>query len=483
MASESETNTAAEEEKTFDISCPHCGETLLGSESITGLNVECPYCSNTFTAPAAPAESSAPQRQETAQPKSDTVSSTPTSSQKKTSGRIVGNRSFRNKGTMSSHLVQKNPAKESVSSAVRAGTKTAEDSEEESGNGHSLSGLFNVFSCVLYAAAAALFALHSFAGISLLPELLVFGGVDWTFAVIFAVGAFFDRIAMKSSLLVRCICVASVLVCGASYYYERFAVARHGDMGLRANQLQVGELLVEALSANDDTKLWARVGKCTDVKIDMDSKTYGRNSDGKFGEMFEGSVCVELFPRKKGSMGGNIQYKTSPISVWYDVKVFCDKRSDMMYLKEYQVQGESWNAFLKSAGLTEAKLAIPGEKLQTKESDDGDEDDDSEESKEDLNELARQTIESGLPEFFRDNDLGDVLDVIDITDVTLVKKSGNEYIGLAKVKLRAKKHPLSQETFGYDLKGTYDGSQLLLEYKLLESQGDKFIEFATKASE
>ena len=60
MASESETNTAAEEGKTFDISCPHCGEILLGNELIVGLTVECPYCSKTFTAPAAPAESPAP---------------------------------------------------------------------------------------------------------------------------------------------------------------------------------------------------------------------------------------------------------------------------------------------------------------------------------------------------------------------------------------------------------------------------------------
>lgn len=104
-------------------------------------------------------------------------------------------------------------------------------------------------------------------------------------------------------------------------------------------------------------------------------------------------------------------------------------------------------------------------------------------SKEDVNELAKQILESGLPESFRDNDLGDVLEVIDITDVTLLKKSGNEYAGIANVELRAKKHPLSQKTFSYELKGTYDGTELLLEFKPQESQLEKFIEFVTTASE
>ena len=104
-------------------------------------------------------------------------------------------------------------------------------------------------------------------------------------------------------------------------------------------------------------------------------------------------------------------------------------------------------------------------------------------SKEDVNELAKQILESGLPESFRDNDLGDVLEVISVTDVTLLKKSGNEYAGLANVKLRAKKPPFSQRTFRYDLKGIYDGTELLLEFKPQESQADKLIEFVTTASE
>ena len=481
LSSEAETGADSEEGKSFEISCPHCGETLMGNESIAGVTVECPCCSKKFIVPSAPAESSASQMQETPQPQSGSATSAPVGSQQKPDGRSVGKRRFRITRSQTPNYNRLNTS-EKGQPEEQADTTVDTNSEDETGKGHSLSGLFNLLASVLYVAAAALFALHSFAGISLLPELLVFGGKDWTFAAIFFAGVLFDRLARKSSLLVKCICIASMVVCGASYYYERSAVVRHGDMGLRANQLQVGELLVEALSANDDVKLLTRVGKCTEVKIDMDSETYGRNSDGKFGKMFEGSACVELFPRKKGSMKGNSQYKNSPIPVWYDVKVFYDKDKSMIYLEEYQVQGESGKAFLKAAGLTEAELENLGTMLQTKESDDGDKDD-SDEGKEDLNEMAKQILKSGLPEYFRDNDLGDVLDVIDITDVTLIKKSGNEYTGLANVKLRAKKHPRSQATFKYDLKGTYDGSQLLLEYKTMESQLDKFIEFATKASE
>lgn len=360
LSSEEETGADSEEGKSFEISCPHCGETLMGNESIAGSIVECPCCSKKFVAPSAPAESSASQMQETPQPQSGSATSAPVGSQQKPDGRSVGKRRFRITRSQTPNYKLLNTSKKEQPEEQADATMDA-NSEDEVNKGHPLSGLFNLFACVLYVAAAALFALHSFAGISLLPELLVFGGKDWTFAAIFAAGVLFDRLARKSSLLVKWICIASMVVCGASYYYERSAVVRHGDMGLRANQLQVGELLVEALSANDDLTLLTRVGKCTEVKIDMDSETYGRNSDGKFGKMFEGSACVELFPRKKGfsprkkgSMEGNIQYKTSPISVWYDVKVFCDKRSNMIYLEEYQVQGESWNAFLKAADLTEA---------------------------------------------------------------------------------------------------------------------------------
>ncbi len=345
LSSEAETGADSEEGKSFEISCPHCGETLMGNESIAGATVECPCCSKKFVAPSASAESSAPQMQETPQLQAG--------SQQKPDGRSVGKRRFRITRSQTPNYKLLNTSKKEQPAEQADATMDA-NSEDETSKGHPLSGLFNLFACALYVAAAALFALHSFAGIILLPELLVFGGKDWTFAAIFAAGALFDRLARKSSLLVKCICIASMVVCIASYYHESSARSKYGEMGLHVNQLNVGELLVEDLSGNDALKAVARVGKHIDVKLDMDSKKYKRNSDGKFGYMLKGRVCVELFPRKKGAEASNIQYKTSPISVWYDVKVFCDKRSNMIYLEEYQVQGESWNAFLKAADLTEA---------------------------------------------------------------------------------------------------------------------------------
>ena len=106
LLAESETSVDTEAGKTFDISCPHCGETLLGSESIAGLTVECPYCSKTFVAPAAPAESSASQRHETPQPQSGSEASTMAYQQRKTGGRVLGNRRFRKTKTLSSLLDQ-----------------------------------------------------------------------------------------------------------------------------------------------------------------------------------------------------------------------------------------------------------------------------------------------------------------------------------------------------------------------------------------
>ena len=99
-----------------------------------------------------------------------------------------------------------------------------------------------------------------------------------------------------------------------------------------------------------------------------------------------------------------------------------------------------------------------------------------------LNETAKSIIESGLPEHLANNDLGDTICVDTVKDVSLVKKSGNEYTGLAYVKLRAKKKPNMTETIQYELSGTYDGDTLMLEYKPSENGLSKFIAFAMKVN-
>ena len=371
LSSEAETGADSEEGKSFEISCPHCGETLMGNESIAGSTVECPCCSKKFVAPSAPAESSASQMQETPQPQSGSATSAPVGSQQKPDGRSVGKRRFRiTRSQTPNYKLLNTSKKEQPEEQADATVDT--NSEDETDKGHPLSGLFNVFACVLYVVAAALFALHAFMGVSLIPELLVINRTDWTFAAIFAAGGLFDRLARKSSRLVMCICIASMAVCIASYYHERSERIKYGEMWLRENQLKVVELLVESLSGNDVLKAVARVGKYTDVKIDLDSKKHERNSDGKFGDMFEGKVCVELFPRKKGSEARNIQYESSPILAWYDVKVSCtdyDRTSFVIALEEAQMQEKDWNALLKAAVVTEAELESLGAMLQPDESD------------------------------------------------------------------------------------------------------------------
>ena len=103
-------------------------------------------------------------------------------------------------------------------------------------------------------------------------------------------------------------------------------------------------------------------------------------------------------------------------------------------------------------------------------------------SKVDLNETAKSILESGLPEHLANNDFGDTICVDVIKDVSLIKKSGNEYTGLAYVKLRAKKKPNVTETIQYELSGTYDGDTLMLEYKPSDSNESKFLAFVMKAS-
>ena len=103
-------------------------------------------------------------------------------------------------------------------------------------------------------------------------------------------------------------------------------------------------------------------------------------------------------------------------------------------------------------------------------------------TKVDLNETAKSIIESGLPEHLVNNDLGDTVCLDTVKNVTLIKKSGNEYTGLADVKLRAKKKPNVTETIQYELSGTYDGDTLLLEYKPSDSSESKFVAFIMKAS-
>lgn len=368
LSTEAETGADPEAGKSFEISCPHCGETLMGNESIAGLNVECPCCSKKFIVPSAPAESSASQMQETPQPQSGSATSASVVSRQKPDDRSVGKRRFRIKRSQTPNYNRLNTS-EKGQPEEQADPTMDTNSEDETDKGHPFSGLFNVFASVLYVVAAALFALHAFMGVSLIPELLVINRTDWTFAAIFAAGGLFDRLARKSSRLVMCICMASMAVCFASYYYERSEKSKYGEMGQLENQLKVGELLVESLSGNDVLKKIARVGKYTDVKIDLDSKKHERNSDGKFGDMFKGKICVELFPRKKGSVAGSNQYKSSSISVWYDVKVFFDERESLITLEDAQMREEYWTSLLKATGLTEAEIALIGATLQTDESD------------------------------------------------------------------------------------------------------------------
>ena len=337
MASESETNTAAEEGKTFDISCPHCGETLLGNESIVGLTVVCPYCSKTFTAPAAPAESPTPQRQETPLPQSDTATSTPTSSQKKTGGQIVGKRRFQKTGTTLSSLGQNNASTKNVQTAGRAGAKMNASGDAKADKDRSRP-ILNFLSCVLCVFIAAFFALRTFFGIDLMPS---FGISLWGLAL-FCLGyaLFVVRQAKRKNFLTAGVCGLCLAIVIASFYYDNYIVAQNGLMGRRENQLKVGELLVTSLSQSVESQGAFKVGKYTEVQIDLDSLTTEEDSVGV--ETFEGKVCVEMFPRKKGSGDDDVKYETTPILVWYDVKGTCDSYKKKIVLTESRRQGDKF---------------------------------------------------------------------------------------------------------------------------------------------
>ena len=118
---EAEQNAGAEQGKTFDISCPHCGQTLQGSESIAGMTVECPYCLKTFVAPAAPDRLPASASQESLQ--SDSATAKQTCPQKESGVRGAGSRRFR-------MIIKKNgsspPGNSNASKEGGAGANTSE---------------------------------------------------------------------------------------------------------------------------------------------------------------------------------------------------------------------------------------------------------------------------------------------------------------------------------------------------------------------
>ena len=99
----------------------------------------------------------------------------------------------------------------------------------------------------------------------------------------------------------------------------------------------------------------------------------------------------------------------------------------------------------------------------------------------DINTTAEAILREGIPEHFEKNGMGGYLKIVAIKDVALIKKSGNTYKGLANVKFETAKGESASKTIQYDLSGTFDGDQLLLEFKPSDSDSSNLIELFEKA--
>ena len=95
------------------------------------------------------------------------------------------------------------------------------------------------------------------------------------------------------------------------------------------------------------------------------------------------------------------------------------------------------------------------------------------------NSLAKGMFREGLSDSFKEH--GSYLRVGEISDFTLVKASGNTYDGLANVKLHTARGKSASAVIRYSLKGTFDGSQLLLEWEALSADTDKLDQLFSEA--
>lgn len=95
------------------------------------------------------------------------------------------------------------------------------------------------------------------------------------------------------------------------------------------------------------------------------------------------------------------------------------------------------------------------------------------------NSLAKGMLREGLSDSFKEH--GSYLRVGEISDFTLVKASGNTYDGLAKAMIHTAKGKSASAVIRYSLKGTFDGSQLLLEWEPLSADVDKLDQLLEKA--
>ena len=99
----------------------------------------------------------------------------------------------------------------------------------------------------------------------------------------------------------------------------------------------------------------------------------------------------------------------------------------------------------------------------------------------DINAAAESILREGIPEHFEKNGLGGYLKVVDVEDVAMIKVSGNTYKGLANVTFKTARGEKASKTIQYDLSGTFDGNQLLLEFKWSDSEDDNMEELFKKA--
>ncbi|MCR5414554.1 MAG: hypothetical protein K6F50_07505 [Kiritimatiellae bacterium] len=148
--------------------------------------------------------------------------------------------------------------------------------------------------------------------------------------------------AAKGAALASVVFVLSAAVCGGSYYYERFQTASKGVLAIAENQRTVEQLLVEGVKGNEGLMEIAEVGKCSDLKIDFDSKKHVRDG-GKSKERYKATAKLELFPRRDGKVS------RKPIVATYDMVVsVC---GDMIELEEAQACDSDWNKLMSAVGL------------------------------------------------------------------------------------------------------------------------------------
>lgn len=99
----------------------------------------------------------------------------------------------------------------------------------------------------------------------------------------------------------------------------------------------------------------------------------------------------------------------------------------------------------------------------------------------DLNATATELLKSALTEHFEEYGVGEYLKVGAIRNVSLIHQVGNKYTGLADVQLRTSQGNPAEEIVRYDLDGTFDGDQLMLEFVPLDSHAHKLDDLLEKA--